>query len=273
MNVYEQTKLIPYITLTFTTASGTTVVKFDNMEINRDVEIFTQWFPEIFSSSGGIATKLARRQPRRIRFQVKLNSPETICKLNTLVDLTSMAYYLKVCLNKYWDCSKAIKALPAAGIPAGGVVINGLIVAGINTTAINQGTGLLTGGTIVGGITGGDATTRDPGAIGVAVGVPAIGDNLVINGQIVTATAELIATMQTRGVVMMPMCMEAVLRYDQDLMYKGQGRGLGINADTYHVFELLESVTLPIPKSSGIVVVANPDQLQGQGQLPPAGGG
>lgn len=236
MNVYDQTKRKPYLTLSFD--GGRTVVEFDNMEINRDVQVFVQWWPEIFQSASGIATKIARRQPRRVRFQVKLHEKETICKLNTLVALTATRYTLKFCIHGYWDCT-TIKEIIVQSETGGGID-PGNRIASTQQLGGTPNTGLLTGGS-----SAEPAPTREE---------PQAGDLIVVGGQTLTATKELITVLKRKGVAILPFCMNAVLRYDQDLMYLGQGRGLGVNANTYHEFEVLESARLPIPLGTSISV-------------------
>lgn len=255
MNVYNQTRRKPYLVLTFD--GGSTVVQFDNMEINRQVQVFTQWYPEIFQSAGGIATKLARRQPRRVRFQVRLHDKETICKLNTLVAITATRYRLRFCMYGYWDCTEIKQVISTGGVGNTGTGNSGnttrgntsLTITGTLQTGGNQGTGLLTGGVDAapGVNTGGQSIEPQPG------------DQLVVGTQVLTATAELLTILKQKGVAILPFCMDAVLRYDKDLMYLGQGRGLGVNANTYHEFEVLESRMLPLPLSDGSPVGNDPN--------------
>lgn len=101
---------------------GGATICFDNLEITRDLDLFEHCYPEIFKSAAGIATKIARLQPRRIRLPIRIYYPETIAKLNALVAFNCQRYQLVVQIDGYYDVLPGRKTLQCGndGILYGG---------------------------------------------------------------------------------------------------------------------------------------------------------
>lgn len=234
MNVFLQENYRPdYVTLTFNAGTaGEVIVKLDNLELNKDVEVFAQWWPEVFNSAGGIATKIARRQPLRLKLTLRIAHKRTICKWNEIVRQTSTNYTLRACFKGYWQCWKMLGTIVTGGDPqtGGGTEPTNRDGVTIQLGPGGAGTGLLGAGA---------AESVNDG--------PEVGDTIEIGGQQVEVTPEVLLSLGAQGVVIVPLCFTAIVKYDQDVMYQGQGRGLGVNANTYTVLEILESAILPIP--------------------------
>lgn len=78
---------------------------FDTHEIAGNVKVGQHYYPEIFQSEMGYATKIAREQARPIDFNIKLFYPWTVEKLNKIVAYTAQRYRLDIFVNNFCDMS------------------------------------------------------------------------------------------------------------------------------------------------------------------------
>lgn len=212
MNVYATTRLQDYLRLTFITAAGTEVILFDNMEIRARLDVGEGNYPEVFNSAGGYASALPRLQPRLIRAQIQTWHHSTICKLKDIVRITRGRYRLKVCVNGFWDCIKTVEHDPDGGAS------------------------LMVPGQISGAVL--PATTR----------IPVVGNAVLINGMgpVVFTQAQYDAWQSDR-LALVPYCLNAVIRYDAGIVFRGQARGLGARRNDSNTIEFLETVDLTLP--------------------------
>lgn len=236
MNVYNMTRRWTYVTLTFTWSGGVTAITFDNMEVRGELGMLVANSPEIYTTPAGYAHAIPRRHPRGFRFEVTLHQAVTLCKLQTLVEITRDSYLLEVSIGGYWDCVRTVVRDPGGGASIGGPWI--LV-----------------------GSTPPDLTSR----------FPSVGEAVLINGMgpVYFMPAQMEAYRRHEHAEV-PWKIQAIVRYDQASIYHAIARGLGVRRDVTMPLEILESVRLSLPPLDG-VIAADVGDLAAGGIVSPGG--
>lgn len=215
MNIDRNQQTRDYLTLTFTVAGKQTVITFSNMEIRADVVFREPNYPEIYESAAGVATAIARLQARKVSATIITDIPQTICKLEKIVQITRGKYALRLCLKGYWDCIHTVEWDPLLGTTIG-----------------------LPLGTIAGATIGQPPGSRNP----------RIGDPVLINGMgPVIYTKAHDDALARHELANLPFCIDAVLRYDQNLAKRSQARAVGARRNEANTLEFFETRKLTLP--------------------------